>query len=152
VIAPSDPADFRSREAPPTLAADSTTEDDDQGQAPGDNSAADLDDQDQDDEDWEHVLVEELKGLREEEERIERQAEEEIQIVLEALGTTNLDWSTRPSRPTPRTPSPPVRSPSCPAPRASRSRFRTARPPRSRTSPRAGSATTTRSTCRIAPS
>ncbi|MFJ1730190.1 hypothetical protein [Streptomyces sp. NPDC088254] len=49
------------------------------------------DDSDGDDEDWERILVEELKGLREEEDRIERQAEEELRIVLEALGPTNLD-------------------------------------------------------------
>ncbi|MEV3858472.1 hypothetical protein AB0J38_29680 [Streptomyces sp. NPDC050095] len=41
--------------------------------------------------DWERVLVEELDGLREEEERVERQAEEELRLVLEALGTSNLD-------------------------------------------------------------
>ncbi|MGC4928071.1 hypothetical protein [Streptomyces sp. DT117] len=48
-------------------------------------------DHDEDDEDWERVLVEEIEGLREEEERIEREAEEELRTVLEALGTSNLD-------------------------------------------------------------
>ncbi|MEU3709002.1 hypothetical protein [Streptomyces catenulae] len=43
------------------------------------------------DDDWEKVLVEELDGLREEEERIEREAEEELRTVLDALGTQNLD-------------------------------------------------------------
>ncbi|MFI2673894.1 hypothetical protein ACH5AU_30800 [Streptomyces albidoflavus] len=43
------------------------------------------------DDDWERILVEELEGLREEEERVERQAEEELRLVLESLGTTNLD-------------------------------------------------------------
>ncbi|WP_460082511.1 VG15 protein [Streptomyces variabilis] len=42
-------------------------------------------------EDWERILVEELDGLREDEERIEREAEEELRTVLEALGTRNLD-------------------------------------------------------------
>ncbi|MFJ1932627.1 hypothetical protein ACIOGZ_08105 [Kitasatospora sp. NPDC088160] len=42
-------------------------------------------------EDWERILVEELEGLREEEERIEREAEEELRTVLNALGTRNLD-------------------------------------------------------------
>ncbi|MFF3017108.1 hypothetical protein [Streptomyces sp. NPDC057939] len=44
---------------------------------------------DEDDE-WERVLVEELAGLREDEEQIEREAEKELQTVLEALGTENL--------------------------------------------------------------
>ncbi|MGV9312596.1 VG15 protein [Streptomyces sp. NPDC003691] len=39
----------------------------------------------------ERVLVEELPGLRESEELIERQAEEELATVLEALGTLNLN-------------------------------------------------------------
>ncbi|MFE2104315.1 hypothetical protein ACFXAF_00315 [Kitasatospora sp. NPDC059463] len=42
-------------------------------------------------EDWESILVEELEGLRGEEERIEREAEEELRTVLDALGTRNLD-------------------------------------------------------------
>ncbi|MFF9644737.1 VG15 protein [Kitasatospora aureofaciens] len=42
-------------------------------------------------EDWEHVLVEELEGLRDEEDRIEREAEEELRTVLDALGSRNLD-------------------------------------------------------------
>lgn len=48
-------------------------------------------DEDDGEEDWERILVEELEGLREAEERIERQAEEELRIALEALGTANLD-------------------------------------------------------------
>ncbi|MEV5136255.1 hypothetical protein AB0K71_15705 [Streptomyces syringium] len=44
-----------------------------------------------DGEDWEKILVEELEGLREEEERIERAAEEELRTVLDALGTQNLN-------------------------------------------------------------
>ncbi|MCC2278898.1 hypothetical protein LKL35_26230 [Streptomyces sp. ET3-23] len=43
------------------------------------------------DDGWEKILVEELKGLREEEERIERAAEEELRTVLDALGTQNLN-------------------------------------------------------------
>ncbi|MEU7643347.1 hypothetical protein [Streptomyces huasconensis] len=46
---------------------------------------------DDDADDWEAILVEELKGLREEEERIERAAEEELRTVLDALGTQNLN-------------------------------------------------------------
>ncbi|WP_369186490.1 hypothetical protein [Streptomyces sp. R08] len=46
---------------------------------------------DEEDDDWDRILVEELEGLREEEERVERQAEEELRLVLEALGTANLD-------------------------------------------------------------
>ncbi|MEU9044110.1 hypothetical protein AB0D63_20885 [Kitasatospora sp. NPDC048343] len=42
-------------------------------------------------EDWERILVEELEGLRDEEDRIEREAEEELRTVLDALGTRNLD-------------------------------------------------------------
>ncbi|WP_217129376.1 hypothetical protein [Streptomyces sp. AC558_RSS880] len=79
------------------------------GQAPGSTPGDDLDDEEilevagtnddgqdededqDDDEDWERILVEELEGLREEEERVERQAEEELRIALEALGTANLD-------------------------------------------------------------
>ncbi|MGZ2360736.1 hypothetical protein LRE75_29325 [Streptomyces sp. 372A] len=47
--------------------------------------------EDDEDEDWERILVEEIEGLREEEERIEREAEEELRVVLDALGTSNLD-------------------------------------------------------------
>ncbi|WP_328310238.1 hypothetical protein OG432_10970 [Streptomyces sp. NBC_00442] len=43
------------------------------------------------DDDWEKILVEELEGLREEEERIERAAEDELRTVLDALGTQNLN-------------------------------------------------------------
>ncbi|MFI9228988.1 VG15 protein [Streptomyces rimosus] len=52
-------------------------------------AAPDLDDKS--DDDWERILVEELDGLREEEERIEREAEEELRTVLDALGPKNLD-------------------------------------------------------------
>ncbi|MFI9205283.1 hypothetical protein [Streptomyces sp. NPDC053048] len=47
--------------------------------------------QELEDGDWEKILVEELKGLREEEERLERAAEEELRTVLDALGTQNLN-------------------------------------------------------------
>ncbi|MEU6959599.1 hypothetical protein [Streptomyces chrestomyceticus] len=43
------------------------------------------------DDDWERILVEELDGLREEEERIEREAEQELRTALDALGPQNLD-------------------------------------------------------------
>jgi hypothetical protein len=46
---------------------------------------------DEDMPDWERILVEDLEGLREEEERIERQAEEELRIALSLLGPANLD-------------------------------------------------------------
>ncbi|MFJ9827710.1 hypothetical protein ACIRSU_25600 [Streptomyces sp. NPDC101160] len=49
------------------------------------------DGEDDDDHDWDRILVEELDQLRESEERIERQAEEELRLVLDALGPTNLD-------------------------------------------------------------
>ncbi|WP_327431424.1 VG15 protein [Streptomyces sp. NBC_01236] len=97
---PSEPADEaatgESGEASSAQVVEDTPESDDQGQAPGDDSGAATDDEDQgdgqdDEPDWERVLVEELEGLREEEERIERQAEEELRLVLEALGPTNLD-------------------------------------------------------------
>ncbi|WP_050503000.1 hypothetical protein [Streptomyces monomycini] len=45
---------------------------------------------DESDIDWERVLVEELDGLREEE-RIEREAEQELRTVLDSLGPQNLD-------------------------------------------------------------
>ncbi|WP_406192375.1 hypothetical protein OH733_05400 [Streptomyces griseus] len=47
------------------------------------------DDQESDDE-LDRVLVEEIEGLREAEERIEREAEEELRTALEALGPNNL--------------------------------------------------------------
>ncbi|MEU9795057.1 hypothetical protein AB0E27_31480 [Streptomyces sparsogenes] len=40
--------------------------------------------------DLDRILVEEIEGLRESEEQIEREAEEELRTVLEALGPTNL--------------------------------------------------------------
>ncbi|MFJ3907474.1 VG15 protein [Streptomyces vinaceus] len=55
--------------------------------------APDLDEDqvlDEEGDDWERVLVEEFNRLREDEERIEREAEEELRTVLEALGTENL--------------------------------------------------------------
>ncbi|MCD7438994.1 hypothetical protein K4B79_12240 [Streptomyces lincolnensis] len=94
-------------EASSARQAENDTPQDAPGQAPGSTSgqaldseggetleAAGTDAEDQDDEDdpdWERILVEELEGLREEEERVERQAEEELRIALEALGTANLD-------------------------------------------------------------
>ncbi|WP_438470777.1 hypothetical protein [Streptomyces asiaticus] len=42
------------------------------------------------DDDDDRILVEELEGLREAEERIEREAEQELRTVLEALGPNNL--------------------------------------------------------------
>ncbi|MFE2988632.1 hypothetical protein [Streptomyces sp. NPDC059262] len=53
--------------------------------------ASEPDDEDEEDDDWDRLLVEELEGLKGEEERIERQAEEELRLVLDALGTSNLD-------------------------------------------------------------
>ncbi|MFI5763888.1 hypothetical protein ACIA8F_23485 [Streptomyces sp. NPDC051563] len=56
-------------------------------------AAPDLDEEqvlDEEGDDWERVLVEELDRLNEDEERIEREAEEEVRTVLEALGTENL--------------------------------------------------------------
>ncbi|MFE7480013.1 hypothetical protein [Streptomyces sp. NPDC057552] len=67
---------------------------------PGEASAAqsddEADDQDDrprrdDDDDWEQILVEELDGLRDEEERAEREAEEELRSALDALGPQNLN-------------------------------------------------------------
>ncbi|WP_411120597.1 hypothetical protein [Streptomyces sp. x-19] len=67
----------------------SSAPDDEPVSAEEDAQAAPADeDQDQD---WERILVEELEGLREEEERIEREAEDELRTVLDALGTNNLD-------------------------------------------------------------
>ncbi|MEU5433829.1 hypothetical protein AB0G73_10670 [Streptomyces sp. NPDC020719] len=62
--------------------------DEDAQEASGHEEDQDLGDAD---DDWERILVEELDGLREEEERIEREAEEELRTVLEALGARNLD-------------------------------------------------------------
>jgi hypothetical protein len=97
-------------EASPARPVEDDAPQDTPGQAPGSASGEPLDDEgeeiledagtpneepddDEDDgeEDWERILVEELEGLREAEERIERQAEEELRITLEALGTANLD-------------------------------------------------------------
>nr|WP_202532361.1 hypothetical protein [Streptomyces sp. SID3212] len=49
------------------------------------------DEEEDEDEDWDRILVEELEGLREEEERIEREAEDELRTVLDALGSQNLN-------------------------------------------------------------
>lgn len=46
--------------------------------------------EDSEDDDADRILVEELEGLREAEERIEREAEQELRTALEALGTENL--------------------------------------------------------------
>lgn len=46
------------------------------------------------DPDDDHVLVEELDGLAGDEERIEREAEAEARIILEALGPSNLERKT----------------------------------------------------------
>ncbi|NEA50449.1 hypothetical protein [Streptomyces sp. SID10815] len=69
--------------------ADPAPEESDEG-APDEGLASDPD-EDQGDEDWDRILVEELEGLREEEERIEREAEDELRTVLDALGSQNLD-------------------------------------------------------------
>ncbi|MGW5130875.1 VG15 protein [Streptomyces sp. NPDC004135] len=53
-----------------------------------DEEAADSDQAREDDLD--RIRVEEIAGLREAEERIEREAEQELRLVLEALGTNNL--------------------------------------------------------------
>ena len=45
---------------------------------------------DSEDDDDDRILVEEIERLREEEERIEREAEQELRTVLEALGPNNL--------------------------------------------------------------
>lgn len=55
---------------------------------PGEADGGVLDDPEADDLD--RILVEEIEGLREAEERIEREAEEELRTVLEALGPANL--------------------------------------------------------------
>lgn len=46
---------------------------------------------DQEHEDVDRILVEEIARLREDEERIEREAEKELRAALEALGTKNLE-------------------------------------------------------------
>jgi hypothetical protein len=57
----------------------------------GEADGAALDNPDQASEDeLDRILVEEIEGLREAEERIEREAEQELRLVLEALGPTNL--------------------------------------------------------------
>ncbi|MCD2462450.1 hypothetical protein MBT42_02640 [Streptomyces sp. MBT42] len=54
------------------------------------SSSSDLESEDGSDEELDRILVEELDGLRADEERIEREAEEELRTVLEALGPNNL--------------------------------------------------------------
>lgn len=76
-----------SGEASPRPSDEPRSVDDDAQAAPG-GKGQDLDD---DADDWERVLVEELEGLREEEERTEREAEDELRTVLDALGTQNLN-------------------------------------------------------------
>lgn len=79
-------AELAGNYAPPTeQGGEAATVDD------GEASPARQDEDDEDEPDWERVLVEDLKGIREDEERIERQAEEELRIALEALGPANLD-------------------------------------------------------------
>ncbi|WP_412076896.1 hypothetical protein ACLF6K_17425 [Streptomyces xanthophaeus] len=88
-------------ESSPTPVVEEAREDE-PGQAPSNDLGSDGDDQEdepdwdrspdeEDEPDWDRILVEELEGLREEEERIEREAEAELRIVLEALGPANLD-------------------------------------------------------------
>ncbi|KUN08597.1 hypothetical protein AQI95_09595 [Streptomyces yokosukanensis] len=77
-----------SGEAPSAHDDESGPADQDAPETPKVDDGPELDDGD---DDWERVLVEELDGLREEEERIEREAEEELRTVLDALGTQNLD-------------------------------------------------------------
>lgn len=50
--------------------------------------------QDSEDDDADRILVEELEGLREEEERLDREAREELEEALQNLGTKNLDKKT----------------------------------------------------------
>ncbi|QAX95460.1 hypothetical protein SEA_BARTHOLOMEWSD_10 [Streptomyces phage BartholomewSD] len=58
---------------------------------PGEADEAVLDNPDlAEEEDLDRILVEEIEGLREAEEQIEREAEEELRTVLEALGPDNL--------------------------------------------------------------
>ncbi|MFJ8583548.1 hypothetical protein ACIRD2_02670 [Streptomyces sp. NPDC093595] len=76
-------------EASPTPSTEPDDASSDGSTAPlADDVEAELDDEP---EDWERILVEELEGLREEEERIEREAEDELRVVLDALGSQNLD-------------------------------------------------------------
>ncbi|MEU9605451.1 hypothetical protein [Streptomyces sp. NPDC048057] len=58
---------------------------------PGEADEGALDDPDlAEEEELDRILIEEIEGLREAEERIEREAEEELRTVLEALGPANL--------------------------------------------------------------
>ncbi|MER6314615.1 hypothetical protein ABT237_12710 [Streptomyces sp. NPDC001581] len=77
-----------SGEVSPPPAAEELVEEPDAPPGGGVEEGQELDD---DADDWEQVLVEELEGLRAEEERVEREAEDELRTVLEALGTRNLD-------------------------------------------------------------
>ncbi|MER8116281.1 hypothetical protein [Streptomyces sp. NPDC094031] len=82
---PSDSPPADESKKPASTSQDETLQSDDPSTVPVDPA------DDEEDDDWDRILVEELEGLREEEERVERQAEEELRIVLEALGTSNLD-------------------------------------------------------------
>ncbi|MFE4635063.1 hypothetical protein ACFRJ1_17035 [Streptomyces sp. NPDC056773] len=73
--------------SPPPVAEEFDEEPD----APAGGGVEEGQEPDDDTDDWEQVLVEELEGLRAEEERVEREAEDELRTVLEALGTRNLD-------------------------------------------------------------
>ncbi|WP_432078681.1 hypothetical protein [Streptomyces sp. YPW6] len=56
----------------------------------GEDSAPEVEDDVNDDQ----ILIEELPNLREDEERIEREAEEEARVILDLLGPANLDRKT----------------------------------------------------------
>ncbi|MFE1842045.1 hypothetical protein [Streptomyces sp. NPDC059515] len=58
-----------------------------EGQPVSDADAQEADDDPDDDQ----ILVEELPGLRDDEERVEREAETEARVILEALGPANLE-------------------------------------------------------------
>jgi hypothetical protein len=74
---------------PPTETSDSTSSAATGQAGEADEEAPDDPDQASEDE-LDRILVEEIEGLREAEERIEREAEQELRLVLEALGPTNL--------------------------------------------------------------
>jgi hypothetical protein len=71
------PAQSEPANTPSTTSEAATSE-------PGEASVVD------EDEEADRILVEELEGLRAAEERIEREAEEELRTILEALGSENL--------------------------------------------------------------
>ncbi|MGW1040034.1 VG15 protein [Streptomyces sp. NPDC002547] len=83
------PQEGRASETGSNPPDDSTTAASDE---PADEEKEDGDTSDQESEDeLDRILVEEIADLREAEERIEREAEEEIRTVLEALGPKNLE-------------------------------------------------------------